>query len=221
MSCETYQVTPRIGTDQTNFFGWRFGTEDGKWFPGVQFPIDNKEAFDQAMRARYEEFDIAKNAHLEAETAAVAIDRIGPSVLLTNSAGGWRAMLAALKSDNVKGIVAYETAAFVFPEGEGPQGAEGGFGPTHVPMAEFMRLTKIPIQLVWGDNTAQTFWNVNVKIARQFVDTVNAHGGKAELLMLPDAGLKGNTHIPFADLNNIAVADLLSAFLKKHKLDGR
>ena len=67
-------------------------------------------------------------------------------------------MLAALKSDNVKGIVAYETAAFVFPEGEGPQDAEGGFGPTHVPLAEFMRLTRIPIQLVWGDNTEKTYW---------------------------------------------------------------
>ena len=33
------------------------------------------------MSERYEEFDIAKNAHLEAEAAAKAIDRIGPVVL--------------------------------------------------------------------------------------------------------------------------------------------
>jgi hypothetical protein len=37
--------------------------------------------------------------------------------------------------------------------------------------------------------------------------------------MLPSVGLKGNTHIPFADLNNVAVADQLSAFLERNKLD--
>ena len=39
--------------------------------------------------------------------------------------------------------------------------------------------------------------------------------------MLPSAGLKGNTHIAFADLNNEQVADQLALFLKKNKLDGR
>jgi hypothetical protein len=221
MSCESRTYNPVIGQDQRNFIAWRFGATPGEWFPGVQFPKDNAEAFDQAMAARYEEFDIAKNAHLEAEAAAKAIDRIGPSVLLTNSAGGWRAMLAALKSDNVKGIVAYETAAFVFPEGEGPQEPEGGFGPTHVSKDEFMRLTRIPIQLVWGDNTEKTTWVKQTDLSKHFVDVVNAMGGHAEVLMLSSAGLKGNTHIPFADLNNEQVADQLSLFLKKNKLDGR
>jgi len=44
-------------------------------------------------------------------------------------------------------------------------------------------------------------------------EVVNAHGGKAEILHLPEHGLRGNTHIPFADMNNTAVADLLSEFL--------
>ena len=117
MSCEPYTYNPVVGQDQRNFIAWRFGPAQGEWFPGVQFPKDDRQALDRAMSARYAEFDIAKNAHLEAEAAAKAIDRIGASVLLTNSAGGWRAMLAALKSGNVKAIVAYETAAFVFPEG--------------------------------------------------------------------------------------------------------
>jgi hypothetical protein len=33
--------------------------------------------------------------------------------------------------------------------------------------------------------------------------------------------LRGNTHIPFADLNNVAVADLLSKYLAQHGLDKR
>jgi len=221
MSCEPTSYEPRMGQDQGNWVAWRFGPKSGEWFKGVQFPTDSKEAYDAAMDARYVEYDVAKNAHLEAEAAAKAIDKIGPVVALTNSAGGWRAMLAALKSDNVKGIVAYEPAAFVFPEGEGPQGEEGGFGPTHVPLEEFKRLTRIPIQIVWGDYTEQTYWKTNAELSRQFVAIVNKYGGHAEVLMLPSVGLVGNTHIPFADMNNEKVAEQLDLFLKKNKLDGR
>jgi hypothetical protein len=39
--------------------------------------------------------------------------------------------------------------------------------------------------------------------------------------MLPEAGLRGNTHFMFSDLNNVQVADLLSAFLNRHRLDAR
>lgn len=223
MSCEAYSFEPVIGQDQRNWVSWRLGPTAGEWFANVQFPKDDPDAYDQAMAARYDEFDDASNAHLEGEAGAKAIDRIGAVVLLTNSAGDWRAMLATLPSrtGNVKAIVAYEPAAFVFPEGEGPSGPETGFGPTHVPLAEFMKLTHVPIQLVWGDNTQGTFWEKDVQLSRQFADTVNRLGGHAELLMLPSVGLRGNTHIAFADLNNVEVADQLSLFLHKHKLDQR
>jgi hypothetical protein len=39
--------------------------------------------------------------------------------------------------------------------------------------------------------------------------------------MLPDIGIKGNSHFPFADLNNIEIADHLEKFLRDKKLDGR
>ncbi len=221
MGCEAYTYTPTIGQDQRNHVAWRFGTKPGEWFTGVQFPTGDAKAYEQAMRARYYEFDIAKNAHLEGETGAKAIDQTGPVVVLTNSAGDWRAMFAALKTNNIKGLVAYEPAAFIFPEGEGPQGPETGFGPTHVPLAEFKRLTRFPIQIVWGDFTDGTTWADTVKISQQFVESVNRHGGKAEVLMLPSVGIRGNTHIPFADLNNQQVAAQLDLFLRKNGLDAR
>jgi hypothetical protein len=37
---------------------------------------------------------------------------------------------------------------------------------------------------------------------------------------LPDLGIHGNTHFPFADLNNVQIADLLSQFLTDKHLDG-
>jgi len=131
-----------------------------------------------------------------------------------------RALLAALKSDDIKGIVAYENVGYVFPEGEGPGGAQGPFGPVEVPLAEFRKLTRIPLQMVWGDNVekSENFPSALAQ-SRLFVEIVNKYGGKAEVLMLRDAGLTGNTHIPFADLNNVQVADLLSKFLRANGLD--
>ena len=220
--CEDYTYKAIANRDQQNFIAWRFGPALGQWFDGVQFPKDDPRAWDQATSARYEEFDIPKNAHLEAGAAAKAFERIGPVVLVTNSAGGWRALLAAMKSDHVKGIVAYENPAYVFPEGEGPQGPEGPFGHSHVPLEEFKKLTRIPMQFVWGDNIDKSDrWGPQFKICQEFVRIVNKHGGKAEILELPKLGIKGNTHLAFADMNNVAVADQLSAFLKRNKLDGR
>jgi len=223
-SCETITYTPEPGRDQQNFVAWRLGTKYPDWFPGVQFPTGDAKAWEQATRARYDEFDTVKNAQLETDAAAVAIDQIGPSVLVTNSAGGWRALLTGLKTktDNIKAIVAYENPGFVFPEGQGPKLEPGPFGPVYVPMNEFKKLTRFPIQFVWGDNIDKSpFWTQSLEYCKQFVELINANGGKAEILLLPSVGLKGNTHIPFADLNNVAVADRLSAFLQRNKLDLR
>jgi hypothetical protein len=223
-SCESITYTPEPGRDQQNFVAWRLGTKYPDWFPGVQFPTNDAKAWEQATRARYDEFDTVKNAQLETDAAAQAIDQIGPSVLVTNSAGGWRALLTALKtkSDNIKAIVAYENPGFVFPEGQGPQLEPGPFGPVYVPMSEFKKLTRFPIQFVWGDNIDKSpFWTKSLAYCQQFVDLINANGGHAEILRLPSVGLTGNTHIPFADLNNVAVADQLTAFLNRNKLDLR
>lgn len=220
--CQPYAYKPVVGQDQQNAIAWRLGPRDGEWFPGVQFPTGDADAWNQAVRARYDEFDTPENAKLEAHAAAAAMNRIGPSVLVTNSAGGLRALLTALESDNVKAIVAYENPGFVFPTGFDGAKPPDRFGPVMVSPEAFDRLTRIPIQLVFGDNLDKSpTWSTHAREARKFVDLVNAHGGKAELLFLPSVGLHGNTHIPFADLNNVAVADQLSSFLHRHGLDVR
>jgi hypothetical protein len=220
--CAEHTFTPGIGRDQQNFVAWRFGTAYPNWFDDMQFPKNDPEAWNQAMRARYHEFDTVANAQLESDAAAALADRIGPTVALTNSAGGLRALLTALKSDNIKGIVAYENVGWVYPQGEGPGVPEGPFGPVEVPLEEFLKLTRFPIQVVWGDNIEKSpTYSARLAESRRFVEIVNKHGGKAQVLLLPEVGLKGNTHLPFADLNNVAVADLLSKFLEDHGLDRR
>jgi hypothetical protein len=48
---------------------------------------------------------------------------------------------------------------------------------------------------------------------------VNKYDGDATVVHLPKAGIHGNTHFPFPDLNNVGIADHLSAWLKEKKLD--
>jgi hypothetical protein len=61
-----------------------------------------------------------------------------------------RALLTAIKTTNVAAIVMYENVGYLFPKGEGPGVPTTGFGPLDVPVDDFKKLTKIPMQVVWA-----------------------------------------------------------------------
>jgi len=207
----------------------------GRWpvfFPNVQFSgAYDPAALDQFYRQQTPDtgpsFDLT-HRHILINAATALFDKIGPAILITHSASGRLGWPTAIKSANVKAIVCYETGSFVFPEGEVPPPP-----PPHeaipVPLADFLKLTRIPIQVVFGDNipTAPTTpanldqWRTAIAQARLFVATVNRHGGDAQLLHLPEIEIFGNTHFAFSDLNNREVADQLSRFLAEKGLDSR
>jgi hypothetical protein len=92
---------------------------------------------------------------------------------------------------------------------------------------EFARLTRIPIVVYYGDhipmepskNFGEDNWRVRLAMAKLWIEAINRHGGDAALVHLPGIGIRGNTHFPFADLNNLQIADLMAAFLEQKKLD--
>ncbi|KAK3352884.1 hypothetical protein B0T25DRAFT_195856 [Lasiosphaeria hispida] len=224
-ACQNQTYVPGYG-DQSNFVSWNFGPSYMKWWPDVQFPTHDGAAWQQATSARYQEFNTYANVLLHAHAAAVAADsgRLGDSIVyLTNSAAGLRAQLTAVRSNvtNIKGIVAYESMGFVFPDNVNvTQSTFGGYGPVVVPLDDFKKLAQVAaIQFVWGDHRGPNdSW---VQQSRQCAALINAYGGNAEVLMLgDDAGLKGSTHIPFADMDNAEVAVLLDQFLARYSLDG-
>lgn len=98
---------------------------------------------------------------------------------------------------------------------------------TSVSLDDFKSLTKIPIIIYYGDNIPETLspnaaadgWRARLIMARKWRDVVNKHGGDVTVVHLPEIGIKGNTHFPFSDLNNIEIADLMSKWLKDKKLD--
>ncbi|RPD47249.1 alpha/beta hydrolase [Paracnuella aquatica] len=225
----TQPISITAAPDDQLWFGiFRMGVGT-EFYPGVQFPKD-PEALNQFYRQMVPNtgpFD------LEVSTNAVSalFNKIGPGILVTHSHSGGQGWTTAIKNRNIKGIVSYEPGSgFVFPQGEVPDSIPyvgGVLRATGVPMADFMQLTKIPIVIYYGDyipdspvqNPGQEQWRAAVAMARLWRDVVNKHGGDVTLIRLPEVGLKGNTHFPMSDLNNVAVADHLSQWLKSKKLD--
>lgn len=207
--------------DQTWFTQFRIGLYPN-FNEGVQFPKDSA-SLDQFYRMMTPNTGAVDEAAIVNAMSAV-VDRSGDGILFTHSAGGSPGWKTAMKNDRVKAVVAIEPGGFIFPEGEAPEGNRGGRG---VPMTEFMKLTKIPIVVYFGDyipkeevNAASlNFWRNVLATARQWAKVVNAHGGDATIVHLPESGIKGNTHFIMSDLNNKEIAVLLSEWLRKKGLD--
>jgi len=226
--CVPTNYTP-VYRDQENFDGWLFGPQWKDWWPDTQFPSANDEAWNQATRARYDEVDSWDNMQLQADAAAVGIDsgKLGDSiVLLANSAGGYRAQVAVTKltSGNAAGIVTYESIGYVFPTDVDPkynitESLSWGFGPRIVPPKEFQKLADLEVvQFLWSSHRDRN--STFVKYSYACAAEINRYGGNAEVVMLEiDLGIKGASHIPFADMDNHVIAGLLENVLKTNKLD--
>jgi hypothetical protein len=199
------------------------------YFEGVQFSRD-PEALNQYFRQMTPNvgpIDINVNS----EAVSALFNKIGPAILVSHSHSGGMGWATAVKNQNIKAIVSYEPGSgFLFPEGEVPAPipmAGGTLAAIGVPLADFLKLTKIPIIIYYGDfipgkpmnNPGQDGWRARLEMARLWRDAVNRHGGDVTVVHLPEIGIKGNTHFPFSDLNNVEIADLMSAWLKEKRLD--
>lgn len=165
------------------------------------------------------------------EATSKLFDKIGQGILVTHSQSGGFGWATAMKNPNVRAIVSYEPGSgFPFPEGEVPAPIENSAGPLEavsVSMDEFSKLTKISVIIYYGDNIPDEpdpnpgtdGWRARLEMARLWRDTVNKHGGDVTVVHLPEIGIKGNTHFPFSDLNNVEIADLMSEWLKEKGLD--
>lgn len=221
----TIEPTPY---DQLFFDQFRIG----KWpnyFDNAQFSRD-PAALDQFLRS------VTPNtgpydAKLISDAMSALFTKTGPGILFTHSQAGGPGWLTAIKNPNVNGIVALEPGSgFIFPEGEVPAempSAAGTLKAEAVPVADFEKLTRLPIVIYYGDNfpteptteRGQDNWRVRLAMAKLWVETVNKHGGDAALVHLPEIGIKGGTHFLMSDQNNVEIADQISKFLADKKLD--
>jgi pimeloyl-ACP methyl ester carboxylesterase len=220
-----------VADEQMWFEIWRMGHWPD-YAEGVQFPKD-RESLDQFFRwmtPNTGSFDAA----LVATATAKVFDKSGSGILLTHSQGGLPGWMAALQTNKIAAVAAYEPGNYLFPENEVPDalpsrtGALRGVG---IPMDEFIKLTRIPIVIYFGDYIPEADqisddlgaenWRVRLELGRRFVSTVNKYGGNATMVELPKIGIYGNTHFLFAELNNVRLADHLSKWMNENGLDGR
>ena len=199
------------------------------YFPDVQFSRspDTLNQYFRAMTPDTGPIDV----QVASDAVSALFARIGPGILVTHSHSGGMGWLAAMKNPGIRAIVSYEPGSgFVFPEGEAPAAMPSSAGTleaANIPLSEFIKLTRIPIMIYYGDfipkepvsNPGQDGWRVRLAMARLWAAAIKRHGGDATVVHLPEIGIRGNTHFPFSDLNNLQIADLMSRFLAEKHLD--
>src|ERR687888_651576 len=153
---------------------------------GSQFPV---EAYDNFMRQVVPRWTTTDDATIAAYTALV--DKVCPCAILFHSqAGQFGFKVAQARPDKVKALVAVEPA---------------GIGD----MAKAAALKNIPTVMVFGDNIEKDArWPQIRKNGVAFAESMRAAGGKVDVVDLPQAGIRGNSHMLMMDKNNLEVAAL-------------
>lgn len=177
---------------------FRFGREYPQVMPGLRFPLAAQAEFWKQMVA-----DSAANLPNPNPTVPALSElaqTIGGTVLMSHSQSGiYPFQVAALSTKGVAGIVSIEPAAC--PD----------------PTADLTPYKNVPILVLFGDYVDEfPRWAPRLKNCRAFVAAVSAANGKAELLVLPEIGIKGNSHMLMQDDNSLEIADLLLGWIGKN-----
>lgn len=157
--------------------------------------------------------DLAESQRMDQERVARLLDRIGPAILVTHSAGGPAGWLAAdARPDRVKALVAIEPMGPPFFE-FGP-GSRLDWGLTAAPLQyepavsdpadleanpgryRLPSLENLPVVVVVGETSPFTEWMPGL------VEYINAADGQAEFLNLGDHGVHGNGHAMMLESNS-------------------
>lgn len=181
---------------------FRFGPADGTPFPDTQFPTEAMAAFG-AQGVPFAEALLEGGAMAAAPRALAALlDRIGPAVVMVHSlAGPFADALVELRPQLVKAVVNIEGAQAVVPTD-----------------AQVAAYRGIPVLELFADHLDAPVFTAKPRYEarKAVVERINRQqGGRAELMRLPDAGLKGNSHMLMQDRNNLQVADLVLDWLAK------
>ena len=206
-------------------------------YKNSQFPL-NPAAVEQFFRQQTPDTGAeprnTEYYYFMGNTMAQLLELTGDSILLTHSKSGIYGWFSALSApQKVKAIIAFEPGHFIFPNGEklteidyGTEEVAKTQQPVFVSEKEFKKLTKMPILIIYGDNIAQkpskifneNVWRISSTRAIDFATAVNSRGGDVKVIRLPDIGIKGNTHAPFADKNNLEIANLIENYLQEKNL---
>jgi len=127
---------------------------------------------------------------------AELVDRIGPTILVTHSAGGPFGWLVANERPNlVKALVSFEGAT-------APLVGQGGAAGTPLP-----NLKGMPIMYLLSEHGGRN--------GGPILDALNQSGAKAEVINLKDRGVLGNSHFAMFENNRRQVFDVIRTWIEQ------
>jgi pimeloyl-ACP methyl ester carboxylesterase len=171
----------------------------------TQWP-DDGALLQQLASSRSMPVDLAPGHELERAAGAALLERTGPAIVVTHSAGapmGW--LMADESPELVRALVALE------PMGPPYRPAAGGFsglphGLTAIPLGD---LTGVPVLLVSAEASALGQPDTEIR------DYLATAGARVELVRLADRGVRGNGHGMIFERNHLEVLDVVMAELDR------
>jgi pimeloyl-ACP methyl ester carboxylesterase len=177
---------------------FRFGPKYPDVFPNMQFPLEAQGEFWKQIVPDWS--DALATPNPTVPDLALLAARLNGTILIGHSQSGiYPFQAAAIGTLGIAGIVALEP-------GECP--ATG---------SDMRPFAKIPVLVLFGDNIkGSPRWAPRLKQCRAFVHAANIAGVNAELIVLPEVGIHGNSHLMMQDKNNLQVADWLLDWIAQH-----
>ena len=177
---------------------FRFGRRFGETFPGMLFPLEAQEEF---WKQTVPDWNLAlPSPHPTVVGLSALAARLDGAVLVSHSQSGiFPFQAAASGRQGIAGIVSIEPGACPAVDGD---------------MAPYAGL---PILVLWGDFVQESpRWAPRLVACRDFARAANAAGSKVEVVVLPEIGISGNSHMLMQDRNSIELADWLVAWIGKN-----
>ncbi len=193
--------------DATHQVGWtvfRFGPKFGEVFPDEQFPMQAADEFYKQMIPDLNSTLGPAPVATWTQMAALGV-RLNGAVLMGHSESGFFPKQAALINPaGIRGNISIEMPCV-----------------TNFSAAQIATLAKIPTLIMFGDHLddvkgGPANWAESFSSCKTFVDQLKKAGGDAEMMHLPELGIKGNSHMLMQDRNSDQLADLVINWIDKH-----
>lgn len=181
----------------------RFGPTFGTAFSDEQFPVEALDEF--GKQAIPDLNDLLPEPNPTWTNLAALAVKLGGAVLVGHSESGFFPERTALiNPTGVRGLISVEPSC-----------------PTTLTPPQIAALAKIPTLVIFGDHLADvpayaSQWMSTFSGCQRFIQQVNAAGGDAQMMHLPELGLFGNSHVVMEDKNSLQVADLILAWIDQH-----
>jgi len=182
---------------------FRFGPSFGTPFPDGQFPV---EAVDELYKQVIPDLNALLPTPNPTWTNMAALAKqLDGAVLMGHSESGFFPEQAALiDPTGIRGMISIEMDCLV-----------------DLNARSIATLAKIPTLIMFGDHldlaaSGPADWQRSFETCQNYVEQIDAAGGAAQLMYLPDLGIRGNSHMLMQDRNSDELAELVLGWIDAH-----